>query len=715
VPAKTSRILSIAKKTFLGLLALAAGYLLVLAAIVIWLFEHRLNQWPVFIHTAPFTIGIGDDITRTRLLERLTRLGYTNAQSAVPDPGEWHQSGSGLNINIRHSHFTDLGIATGPISLSMDWNRIRSIRLMRSLDDVDHVIVEPELLHIIPAAGFGHEFCRPAPLDKVPALLVEAIILTEDVRFYSHQGIDIDSIGQALVTNVKAGRYVQGGSTIPQQLIRMTLLSPEKTMGRKVNEVSLAVIADALYSKKTILQAYVNRVYFGQWGSFPIKGVKEAARLFFGKDLREIDPAECALLAALIRAPNVINPYRHPERALGRRNMVLGLLLKSGKISRDEYEEAIETPVKMRRPGSAPVRANAFVDMVKENLPRDLAAMHAFNVRQDVLTSLDPLLQLQGESLVKSLGEAGSQTHLILANPQTGDLNAFIAPGPGKWDGRGGNAETFLPFIVIPGLIPEKRDDAQFTLTSQLFVPNRAEAAVTFREAFTTERGFLVQKLVASLSQDRVLAVLREFGIHGTRKGDQKVAVEPLPPLKVAQCYAILAALGNSAFLRPAILFPDGAISEPPQTRKSVPIKTSVLFLVNHLMKAFTPAPVKEGAQDKTWMQLSVWTAKDEQGLWGIAYRPDMLCLIRTPSLSISEDALRKKTSVMLYAEDAAGASPPPVPEGVIFQKICVQSGLRATSVCPNIIREPFLRGTQPAEWCPLRHDSGSVRSELQK
>jgi hypothetical protein len=76
---------------------------------------------------------------------------------------------------------------------------------------------------------------------------------------------------------------------------------------------------------------------------------------------------------------------------------------------------------------------------------------------------------------------------------------------------------------------------------------------------------------------------------------------------------------------------------------------------------------------------------------------------------------LRKKTSVMLYAEDAAGASPPPVPEGVIFQKICVQSGLRATSVCPNIIREPFLRGTQPAEWCPLRHDSGSVRSELQK
>lgn len=713
--AKPKKILSIIKKVLWSLLALGLAYLIVLAAIVVWLFEHKLGQWPVFVNAAPYCVRVGDDISTTELLERMARLGYNAAQSAVPDPGEWNQSGSGLNINVRYSHFTDLGMVSGPISLSMDWNRIRSIRLMRSGEDVEEVTLEPELLHVIPVAGFGPELCRPTPLDKIPSLLVDAIVLTEDVRFFAHQGVDIDSIGQALVTNVKAGRYVQGGSTIPQQLMRMMLLSPEKTMGRKINEVALAIIADALYSKTTILQAYLNRVYFGQWGPFPLKGVKEAARLFFGKDLKEVDPADCALLAALIRAPNVINPYRHPERALGRRNMVLGLLLKSGKISRDEYDEAIASPVKMRRPGTAPVRANAFVDLVKDCLPRDLDGTRASDVRQDVFTSLDPLLQMKAESLIKSLGEAGAQTHLILANPQTGDLKAFIAPGPGKWSGTGGNAVTVLPFIVIPALFSEKRDDPQFALTSQMFVPNRVQAAVTFREAFTAERGFLAQKLVASLSFERVASVLNEFGIRAVRKGDQNLSVEALPPLQVAQCYAMLATLGNSASLGPAVSCWDGGISESSIARKGVSVKPAVLFLVNQLMKVLAPASSKEGAQDKAWMQPSVWTAKDEQGMWGVAYRADALVLARVPGRSISEAVLRKKIVGMIQNEVPAGVPPPPVPDGVTFQRICVQSGLRATSVCPNVIREPFLRGTQPTEWCPLRHDSGTVRSELGK
>jgi len=123
----------------------------------------------------------------------------------------------------------------------------------------------------------------------------------------------------AIKTNIKARRYVQGGSTISQQLIRMTILRPEKTLWRKINEVFLALAADAIYSKGTILQAYLNRIYLGHWGSLPVKGVEEASRNFFGKSLNELDPADCAFLAAAIRAPNVINPFKHPERAKGRR------------------------------------------------------------------------------------------------------------------------------------------------------------------------------------------------------------------------------------------------------------------------------------------------------------------------------------------------------------------------------------------------------------
>jgi penicillin-binding protein 1B len=395
--------------------------------------------------------------------------------------------------------------------------------------------------------------------------------------------------------------------------------------------------------------------------------------------------------------------------------MILGLLFKAGKLPRDEYEEAIGSPVRMRKPGAPPVRASAFADVVKENLPRDFAEASVPAGRQDICTSLDPLLQMKAESLVRTLGEAGAQTHLILANPQTGALEAFLAPGPGKWNGAGGNSETFLPFIVIPGLVSRKRDDAPFTLTSPIFVPDRVDAAVTFRQAFATERSFLAQKLVASLSKERVLTVLKEFDIQGSSKRGDDIGIEPLTPLEVAQSYATLAALGDSAVLGPAVSYSDSSIGVPAPARKRVSISPSVLFLVNHLTKAVPQGGLNEGTSEKTWMQPSVWTARDEQGLWAIAYRPDVLGLVRIPGHSVREDVLKKKIANLIADQDISSSGSPAAPEGVVFQKICVQSGLRATSVCPHVIRVPFLKGTQPTEWCPLRHDTASVRSELAK
>ena len=288
---------------------------------------------------------------------------------AVPEPGEWKLSGSDLRIFFKHCPLRGEEFLSGPADLTLDWNRVRSIRLDRSRVEVNQVTLEPELIQIIPGPGYAPELCRPVPLDQIPSLLIDAIILTEDPHFFSHAGIDLGSIRQALQTNLKAWRYVQGGSTIPQQLVRMVLLSPEKTLWRKINEVLLAVVADGLYSKQRILETYLNRVYCGQWGPFPIKGVTEAARHLFGRNLNELDAAECALMAGIIRAPNVINPARHPDRALARRNMVLGLLFKAGKISRDTYEEAINRPASMRKGAPVLVKASAFVELVKDLLP----------------------------------------------------------------------------------------------------------------------------------------------------------------------------------------------------------------------------------------------------------------------------------------------------------------------------------------------------------
>ena len=173
-------------------------------------------------------------------------------------------------------------------------------------------------------------------------------------------------------------------------------------------------------------------------------------------------------------------------------------------------EEAINSPVTMKKSGAPPVKATSFLDLVRDGLPKPLSA--PAGTRQDVITSLDPLMQAQAELTLKRIGEAGTQTHLILANPVTGDLRAFIAPGPGRWSGKGGNPESFLPLLIIPALIPDKQDRARYTLTSQVFAPTQTGGALTFRAAFHNERTLLTQRLIAA-ERDKVVSVLKEFGI----------------------------------------------------------------------------------------------------------------------------------------------------------------------------------------------------------
>jgi hypothetical protein len=693
------------------LLILAVGYILVLVAIVVWTFEVKLNRWPIFIYSAPCSIQVGDDLGNSHLVDRLMRLGYVRTPSAVPDPGQWTQSGSGFNLNLKYCPLRGEGIVSGPISLNLDWNRVTSIRLMRSLEDVSRVTFEPELLSIIPSKGQSPELCRPIALDRMPKLLIDAIVITEDTRFFTHQGIDPSSIVDALKTNVMQGRYVRGGSTISQQLVRMTILTPEKTLGRKINEILLAIVADALYSKKTILQAYLNRIYLGHWGALPIKGVAEAARNLFGKNLSELDAGECALIAATIRAPNVINPYKHPERALGRRNTILGLLLKAGRISRDEHDEAVNSPVKMLKPGAAPLKAAAFLELVKEGLPGDLPGPDGS--RQDVLTSLDPLLQSEAEVALKSLEDGGIPVHLILGNPETGDLEAYFAPAAQKWSGIGGTAETFAPFIIIPALIPENADRPRYTLTSQIFIPAHA-AAVTFRQAFRSDAPFLVDKLVSGLGHEKILAVLKKFGVTARSNG-QKVIVDPVTPMQMAQSFSILATLGTKIDFGPGVKVSGESGPDAPADRKRVGIKPAVLYIANYVMKGLESPQPGAGGQDPTWRQPSIFSARDAAGSWGVAYRKDALLILRVQG---SQQKFAKITNLadrLFRKSDSTSDAPPDVPEGILYRKICILSGLRATSICPKVIFEPFLKGTQPIEWCPHRHESGVIRSETKR
>ncbi len=709
---RTKRIFKYLSYILKSLLIVLSAYLLILTLLVIWVFEIKLSKKPLFVYSAPFTLKIGDDIGNARLVERLQRLGYTRSTGAVADAGQWNHIGSGFNINFKYCPLKEEGIVTGPVSLNLDWNRIASIRLMRSQENVEQIAFEPELIGILNSSGGAPELCRAVHLDAIPQSLINAVLTTEDPKFFTHQGIDWDSIFGAIRTNLKAGRYVQGGSTISQQLVRMTLLNPEKTMFRKVNEVVLAVVADGLYDKRTILQAYLNNVYLGHWGPYPVKGVAEAARNFFGKDLNELDLNESALLAGSIIAPNVVNPHKHPERAKSRRNTILGLMLKEGKINREDYDEAVNSPAAMRKPSFVPQKMTGFLEFIKDDLS-DITAV-AKSGSQNYVTSLDPVLQSDTEQCIKNLDE-NSAVYAIVANPETEEIKAYVSPSNHKWDGLGGETDSFAPMAMIPALIGEKQEKPPYTLTSHVFFSDSDQVPRTFRDAFKKERGFLVKKIASVCGYEKIVSTWKNFGIKSRMMNEGSLEIVPLGPIEMANHYGSMATLGRKVSFASGLRVSGDNKLVPDTSRKRIGIDPPVIFLVNYLLKGIEPSSGKAVEENHFWTQPSLFISQDRKGFWGVAYKNNALVLIRVQGRQIKTSAIYKTLNNIFTSANLGHENPQKPPEGISFRKICVQSGMRATSICPKIINEPFIKGTQPGDWCPQRHDTPVMKSEAKQ
>ncbi len=699
------RVLSIVKKTVVICVVIVLCYLGFLTGLLLWTFEVKLQRRPLFIYASPTVVRVGDDIDAIRLGERLTRVGHASSNVQPKEPGHWNQSGSNFTMYLKYCPIKGQGIVSGPVSLSLDWDRIKAIKLLRSFEDADYIVLEPELIHVAGVDGVA-ELHRPIPIENMSSLLIDAIVLTEDPYFFSHVGVDFSSTQRAFIANLRAGRYVQGGSTISQQLVRMCILSPEKTLWRKMNEVLLALGADAIYSKKTILQHYLNRVYFGQWGPYPLKGVAEAARHMFGKNALELDPSECALLAATIRAPNVINPHRHPDRARARRNMVLGLLFKAGRISRDVYEECLESPMRALRPGSVPVKADAFVDLVKDRLGGNLHPREENSL--DLITSLDPVFQVDAESELRKLGTSGSKAHLMVASPKTGDLKAYVSTGGHKWTGHGGNMDTFLPVALVPGLTAEKHRPPQFTLTSQISLPDRKTSLITVRQAFYNEDPLIARHVSQTIGTAPIIAVMRQFGVPAAAKSDNVVLTRKVDPFEVLKVYAGMAMLGKTIPLRLGDEIPYDTLHQDP--RAGSPSKEAgAIFLVNHMLKDFGHGETKQSSDARMSAVASEFSSSDSEGRWHLSYRADSLVLLRIGGHDASRERLNKLVRTVMPVPDLQALQQDTVPDGIVFRNICLTSGLLATSTCTRVVKEAFFKGTQPTEWCPIWHETSPL------
>ena len=275
---------------------------------------------------------------------------------------------------------------------------------------------------------------RLVKYNDIPKVLVDAVLAIEDRRFFQHGGVNFIRLGEAAWVDVTHQKHEQGGSTLTMQLSRAFFLSPEKTVKRKIVEMLIAMELEQKFSKQQIFEFYANRVDLGQRGSFTISGFAEASQAYFNKDLKDISLPEAALIAGLIQAPSYLSPYRHPERATERRNLVLDSMVDTHAITREQADKAKATPLKLAPPNVEASDAPYFVDLVRDAVISRLNERELNEQSYRIYTTLDPDLQRAAAQAVdvgmKLVDEQVTKRRTKKVKVGKNKFETAVAPGP---------------------------------------------------------------------------------------------------------------------------------------------------------------------------------------------------------------------------------------------------------------------------------------------
>ena len=345
---------------------------------------------PVFsnsakIYALPRTVHDGDKADAREIAALLRRAGYSekDGESAL---GSFRVVSDGIEITPGPESYHS------PESARIFMEDGKVNRITSKGNELSAYELEPQLV----TALFDYEQRSKRQVVKyseIPKVMVDAVLAIEDRRFFEHSGVNFTRMLEALWIDVMRQRHEQGGSTITMQLSRGFFLTPEKTVRRKLTEMLIAEELEQKFSKQQIFEFYGNWVNLGQRGSFAISGFAEASRAYFNRDLKDISLPEAALLAGIIQGPSRLSPYRHPERALERRNLVLDSMVDTHAITREQADKAKATPLKLAPPNVEASDAPYFVDMVRDTLINKFSEHDLNDQSYRIYTTLDPDLQ----------------------------------------------------------------------------------------------------------------------------------------------------------------------------------------------------------------------------------------------------------------------------------------------------------------------------------
>ncbi|NQY88315.1 MAG: penicillin-binding protein 1B [Colwellia sp.] len=399
-------------------------------------FEGQRWQVPAQIYGQIETLHIGDTIDVNQITKSLKINGYRKV-SSVKSSGQFAQSARRLIIYRRAFIFPNVELdvtedVSAAVHLTIDFTDNKVSKLFVKGNTVEQIKLEPILLaRLVPE---NKEDRVLVALEQVPTRLLDTLLLIEDRDFYHHQGISPLGILRALYNNIIAGRTVQGGSTLTQQLVKNMFLTRERTLVRKVKEAIMALIIEVRYSKDQLLEAYINEVYLGQHYANGIYGFGLAAKFYFGKPLTELNSGQMALLVAQVKGPSYYDPWRHPDRAKQRRDLILRLMFEQNLLSVQEFEQTLTSALSIRKHRRFKTEQYpAYLQLVKRELNQYLSSyQQKMGIR--VFTGFSHVSQqLLEESVVSQLAQLEQkhqqknlQAAMIVTDIASAEIRALV-------------------------------------------------------------------------------------------------------------------------------------------------------------------------------------------------------------------------------------------------------------------------------------------------
>ncbi len=697
-------------------------------------------QIPTRVYARPLALAPGVAMDAATLKTELAAAAYRD-DGTGKSAATYSQEGGRFVIASRGYNDVDGRVAPRRVELSLAGGEIASLRDADSRKALKAARLDPA--RIATLYGQKQEERRLVRIEETPELLVTGLQAVEDKDFNRHHGIDLSGIARAIwVTLRSGGQSRQGASTLTQQLARSGLLGigKEQTVTRKFNEVLYALIMEARYDKRTILEAYLNQVYLGQRGSQAIHGMSSGAEFWFGRDLSSLNTEHVALLIGLVKGPSYYDPRRNPERALDRRNFVLGKLHESQLIDDAEYQRALKAPLGVpKTPGLiAANRFPAYVDLVRRQLGHDYPESVLQGAGLSVMTGMAPSAQAYAEGAVtKTITSLESkkrpelQAGMVLTDVHNGDVLAVVGsrdvaePGFNRAiEAQRPVGSLLKPFVYLLALAQPDRyslatwvDDSPVTVQlgrgrnwSPGNADNRSHGTVRLIDALAHSYNQATVRVGMQVGPERVTQLIH---VLAGLKADPNPAVilgsTDQSPYAMAQLYQFLASGGEIQPLHAVrgVLDPQGKLMKrydksPAPAQEGDSIAANLISIgLQQVVASGTAQRLNADGLGRLQPAGKTGTTNDGRDSWYAGYTGDHLAVIwmgndqneqaglygATGSMRVWSSIFQRLPSAPLKVNN----------KGLDWQYVDASGTGSTDATCPGARRFPFVVGYAPA------------------